>query len=224
MGKEKNNNQSPDYHTVLPLGDNSFAGEGLIVEKKSKFFASVWEVSTEDEVRDILALEKKKYPDARHYCYAYVIGEARSQVRAADDGEPQGTAGKPILEVIKGYDLTNTCIIVTRIFGGVLLGTGGLTRAYSDAAKEAMKNTEIVKVVLGKKIIISVDYSMSESLKYFLEKENVFLEKIDYSSDVSFSVGVRLDRVDDFVNNVTNMCAGKALIQVLSETKIKEKE
>ncbi|MCR5586799.1 MAG: YigZ family protein [Lachnospiraceae bacterium] len=212
---------APDRNAYLACGAG-FAGEGEIVEKKSRFIASVWQVEEEEQVRSLLAVEKKKYPDARHYCYAYVIGKNKDFVRAADDGEPQGTAGKPILEVIDKNNLINTCIIVTRIFGGVLLGTGGLSRAYSDAAKAGLDDSEVVKLIPGKELLISVDYSMSEKIKYFLEKENVRIDNIDYGQDVKITALVSDAKFDGILNRVSELTASKAETEVVSELDIVE--
>ncbi len=114
-------------------------GEGEVIEKKSRFIAIAAPVQSEEEATAFVESIRKKYWDARHHCYAYILGEKKEIRRMSDDGEPTGTAGKPILDLIEGGDLTNTIIVVTRYFGGTLLGTGGLARAYSSAARAARR-------------------------------------------------------------------------------------
>ena len=130
-------------------------GTGEIVEKKSRFIADVMPVSSEDEAQAFIADIKKKYWDARHHCFAYVIGDRHELARFSDDGEPGGTAGKPMLDVLMGEDIHNVAVVVTRYFGGTLLGTGGLVRAYSGATKEGLAHSQIISRIRG--IKLSVD-------------------------------------------------------------------
>ena len=134
-------------------------GAGEIVEKKSRFIAEAYPVAGEEEAFAHLEEVKKRYWDARHHCWAYVTGRNPGQERMSDDGEPAGTAGKPILEVIRGRELTDIFIVVTRYFGGTLLGTGGLVRAYTSAAAEALAHTEIITRIHGLKLKVTTDYT-----------------------------------------------------------------
>ena len=127
-------------------------GQGEIVEKKSRFIATIEPVSTEEEAAAFIELTKKKYWDARHNCTAMIIGRHGEITRCSDDGEPSGTAGRPMLEVLTGEGLHNIVVVVTRYFGGTLLGTGGLVRAYSQAVKEGLCNCEIGILAEGKNI------------------------------------------------------------------------
>ena len=136
------------YHTVYT------EGTGEIVEKKSRFIAEVFPVSNEEEAFAHLEEIRKKHWDARHHCWAYVIGRNPAAERMSDDGEPAGTAGKPILEVLRGKKLTDVFVVVTRYFGGTLLGTGGLVRAYTSAAAEALAHTVIITKIHGFKLKI----------------------------------------------------------------------
>ena len=133
--------------------------EGIYEEKKSQFIAKVYPVNNEEQVVKYIEAAKKKYWDARHNCHAFVIGDNNEITRCSDDGEPSGTAGKPILEVIMRSGLHNCLIIVTRYFGGTLLGTGGLVRAYTQSAKEAVSNSILAKRVPGEKYIVTTDYN-----------------------------------------------------------------
>ena len=147
-------------------------GEALIVEKKSKFIATVQKVASQEEADSKLQLLRKKYYDATHNCFAYQIGERNEIQRFSDDGEPQGTAGKPILDVLKGEDIKNTLICVTRYFGGTLLGTGGLVRAYGRAAKEGLLAAGIVEKKQITLFTITTDYSLSGKVQYLLNEKN----------------------------------------------------
>ena len=132
-------------------------GEGEVVEKKSRFIASTKPVSSEEEAMAFVEEIRKKYWDARHHCYAYVIGNRGQLCRCSDDGEPAQTAGRPMLDVLLGEEIRNVCVVVTRYFGGTLLGTGGLVRAYSAAVKEGLKESVTVKKQLGRKIKMVTD-------------------------------------------------------------------
>ena len=144
-----------------------------IVEKKSRFIADIFSVSSEEEALQILEKVKKKYWDARHHCWAYAIGDEQVQERCSDDGEPSGTAGKPILEVIRGNEIHNVLIVVTRYFGGTLLGTGGLVRAYTQAAQEGIASSTIVTKIQGYKVKIQTDYTTLGKIQYLLGQKGV---------------------------------------------------
>ncbi len=131
----------------------------LFRSKKSRFIANVVPVSSEEEAEEFIESMKKKYWDARHNCYAYIIGERGEIKRFSDDGEPGGTAGKPILEVLAGEGITNAAIVVTRYFGGTLLGTGGLVRAYGAAAKEGLSASAVINKIPGMRLSITTDYT-----------------------------------------------------------------
>ena len=146
------------------------SGEGLYREKGSKFIAFAYRVGSVDEVREVLATVRKKYYDARHVCYAYMLGAARSEFRANDDGEPSGTAGRPILGQINSRNLTDVLVIVVRYFGGVLLGTGGLIVAYKQAAADALNNAELVEKQVEEVLTIVFEYrQMNEVMKCIRE-------------------------------------------------------
>ena len=140
-------------------------GTGEIVEKKSRFIGGSYIVESVEDAEKKIAEVSKKYWDARHNCYAYVIGKNSENTRCSDNGEPSGTAGKPILEVITGAGLTNTLVIVTRYFGGVLLGTGGLVRAYTQAAQAAIAASETGEMVYARQLTIEVAYNMINNVK-----------------------------------------------------------
>lgn len=134
--------------------------EGYITERKSRFISYVIPVKTEDEVKEILEEYRKEYHNARHVCWAYMLGETRDNFRANDDGEPSGTAGRPILGQINSFELTNVLVIVVRYFGGTLLGTGGLIRAYKEAAEAAIENAKIVEKTIDNTFVLNFEYPL----------------------------------------------------------------
>lgn len=173
-------------------------GEALVVEKKSKFIATVYKVETPEEADAYMAQLRKKYYDATHNCFAYQIGEKNEYQKSSDDGEPQGTAGKPILDVLKGEEIKNTLICVTRYFGGTLLGTGGLVRAYGKAAKEALIAAGIVEKRRIKLYDLQMPYTLVGKVQYLLgEKQYVIRESI-YLEDVTFRVEVLVSEGESF--------------------------
>ena len=141
----------PEYRTIYQ------GGEDEIVEKKSRFIASVIPVENEEEALEFIEKTKKQYWDARHNCFAYVIGERGQLQRCSDDGEPNGTAGKPMLDVLLGNELRNVAVVVTRYFGGTLLGTGGLVRAYSQAVKAGLQASVVIQYILAQRELKILD-------------------------------------------------------------------
>ena len=151
-----------------------------IVEKKSRFIAYVRPVNTEEEATSFIDEIKKKHWDARHNCSAFVIGKNNELTRCSDDGEPSGTAGKPMLEVLLGQGLHNVAVVVTRYFGGVLLGTGGLVRAYQAAVKEGILASKILEKFSGAMYKVETDYNGIGKIQYILAKENINTLGVDY--------------------------------------------
>lgn len=183
---------------------------GEIVEKKSRFIATAMHVESEEEAINYIDAFKKKYWDARHNCYAFILGMGSETMRFSDDGEPSGTAGKPILEVLKGRELTNTLVIVTRYFGGVLLGTGGLVRAYTDSTVAALDNAQLKTMCLMKEVSIAVDYSSIGKLKYILANEGIDIVDEQYTDTVTVKTAIRTGDVAGIIKKVTDATSGKA--------------
>ena len=183
------------------------AGESEYAEKRSRFLGHVRLVESEDEARAFVAEMKKKYYDARHNCFAYIVRDG-GVVRYGDDGEPQGTAGQPILAVLNGAELTNVCCTVTRYFGGVLLGTGGLVRAYTAAAKAALENAGICRMARWQSFRIPCPYPMYERVRRLLEEREAVVASTDYGADVSIAVFVRADRAEAFEEALRELSAG----------------
>lgn len=188
-------------------------GTGEIVEKKSRFIANVRPVQTEDEALAFIEEMKKKYWDARHNCSAYILGERQEQMRCSDDGEPSQTAGKPMMDVLAGAGLTNTAVVVTRYFGGTLLGTGGLVRAYSAAVQEGLKNSRIITKYWGTELLVGTDYNGIGKLQYLFGQRQIPLLDAEYAEKVQFTVLVPISRVQEIRKAVTEATSGQAAVE-----------
>ncbi len=189
-------------------------GSGEIVEKKSRFIATLEKIETEEEALAFIARIKKQYWDARHNCYAYVIGERGELERFSDDGEPGGPAGKPILEVIKGEELRNTLIVVTRYFGGTLLGTGGLVRAYSAAAKAGIASSVIITRIPGIKLHITTEYTGLGKIQYILGQRGITTLDSVYTDKVELEVLTAEAEAEAVKAELTEGTNGQAIIEI----------
>lgn len=181
--------------------------EAMIIEKKSKFIATVYKVESPIEAENYLVQLRKKYYDATHNCFAYQIGENNEFQKASDDGEPQGTAGKPILEVLKGEEIKNTLICVTRYFGGTLLGTGGLVRAYGKAAKEGLLAAGMIEKRKIYLYNLKMPYTLVGKVQYLLGEKGYVIRTSTYLADVEFEVEVLIKESEIFeqwLNEKTN--------------------
>ena len=188
-------------------------GQAEIVEKKSRFIANVKPIVSESDAVSYIESIKKEYWNARHNCYAYQLGENNQLQRYSDDGEPGGTAGMPILDVLRGRDIKNTIIVVTRYFGGTLLGTGGLVRAYSSAAKAGIEAAGLIECSLNTEVHITVDYTLSGKVQYeVLNKEHIIKDTL-YTDKVEFIVQVNKALTDSFIEDITNITSGNAVIE-----------
>lgn len=155
-----------------------------LVEKKSKFIANLFYVESIDEAEKIISETKKKYFDARHNCIAYRIIEDRIIEKSSDDGEPSGTAGAPMLNILQKNNLVNVLIIVTRYFGGILLGTGGLVRAYSNSLLKAIESSIMLQKCYGEELEITLDYNESENFKYYCKKNKINIVDMKYAEKI----------------------------------------
>ncbi|MCB6414426.1 YigZ family protein [Faecalimonas umbilicata] len=171
-----------NYRTVYQ------GGEGEIVEKKSRFIATVIPAAEEEEALAFIEAMNKKYWNATHNCFAYVIGERNEIQRCSDDGEPSGTAGKPMLDVLLGEELHNTAVVVTRYFGGTLLGTGGLVRAYSSAVKAGLASSVIITKKQGIKLEITTEYTGLGKIQYILAEKGMTVLDTLYTDKVEMTV------------------------------------
>ena len=162
-----------------------------IIEKKSRFIANLFYVETPQEAEDKIKQVKKKYYDAKHNCFAYItLNGNEIQKKCSDDGEPSGTAGAPMLEILEKQSIYNVAVIVTRYFGGILLGTGGLVRAYSDSLKEAIKKSTLVEQEPGYEAEIKLPYADFEKFKYYCNKNNINIINSEYSDFIICKIEV----------------------------------
>ena len=189
--------------------------EAEIVEKKSRFIATIEPVNSEAEAVSFIERMKKKYWDAKHNCSAFVIGEKAELTRCSDDGEPSGTAGRPMLEVLLGSEVRNIAVVVTRYFGGVLLGTGGLVRAYQSAVKEALELCQPGDVVYGIRERIDTDYPGAGKIQYLLGEQKIKVLSSEYGEKVAFEVFLPIEQAEKILAAITETTAGKALFTEL---------
>lgn len=185
-------------------------GEGELIEKKSRFIATVRPVESEEEALAFIAAMKKKYWNATHNCSAFVIGENQQMQRCSDDGEPQGTAGRPMLDVLLGEDVHNVAVVVTRYFGGTLLGTGGLVRAYSRAVQEGLKASRIIEKKTGALLSIRTDYNGIGKIQYLLGQRGLTITNSEYTDIVVIETLVPEDQVKELREAVTEATNGRA--------------
>lgn len=188
----------------------------MIVEKKSKFIASVSPAKNEEEALEFLQTIRSKYPDATHNVYAYIIDE-NNIFRYSDDGEPGGTAGMPVLDTIRKEGLVDVVVVVTRYFGGTLLGTGGLVHAYGAAAKQGLIEAQIVTRSLCNIISVVVDYTLVGKMQHMIATKNLILEDTTYGNDVTFYVCCKIEDSEEFIKDVTNLTNARAVCNVIEK-------
>ena len=190
-----------------------------IVEKKSKFIANIYYVETVEEAENKIKETKKKYHDARHNCSCYrVLEEGKIVEKQSDDGEPSGTAGGPMLNILQKRDVVNVVVIVTRYFGGILLGTGGLVRAYSDATQKAIDSAEKSKIILGVEYEVKVDYSNLEKLKYYARTNNINIINTEFQNEIVCTLQISNENESIFLEDVN-----KQNLTIIEYKKICEK-
>ncbi len=191
--------------------------EAEISEKKSRFIATIAPVSSADAAVNFIKEVKKKNWDAKHHCSAYIIGTDQQIIHSSDDGEPQGTAGKPILSVLSNRKLYNVVCVVTRYFGGVLLGTGGLVRAYSGAVEECLSNAVLKEMVMSSRIHIEVSYTDSGKLQYLFAQNNVIIISTDYTDKVTFEILVPVLSEETILKQITEATQNRASVNIINK-------
>lgn len=189
-------------------------GCGEYVEKKSRFIATLRPVKSEEEAVRFIEEMKKKYWDARHNCSAFVLGSRGEITRCSDDGEPSGTAGRPMLEVLTGEGLSDVAAVVTRYFGGVLLGTGGLVRAYTKALQEGIAASKTATLRFGARVLLETDYAGVGKIQYILAKEGIQIEASQYTDRVTFQVFILQEDKERVLKEITEATAAKCRIEV----------
>lgn len=195
------------YRTVY------IGAEAEIVEKKSRFIATVQPVKSEEEAVAFIESMRKKYWDARHNCFAYVIGDHFQIHRFSDDGEPGGTAGKPMLDVLIGEEIHDALVVVTRYFGGTLLGTGGLVRAYQSATKAGLEASIVIEKLWGCKLKISTDYTGLGKIQYLLAQRNLSILNTEYTDYVNMEVLCPMKSLEIIKAEITEGTNGQARIE-----------
>ena len=187
-------------------------GDSEVVVTKSKFIGLLASASSVSEAEEIITKVRKKYNDARHNCYAYIIMDGDQLIKkSSDDGEPSGTAGRPMLAVMEGASLVNAVCVVTRYFGGVLLGTGGLVRAYTDAASEALADADITPIRKGMYISVKLDYPDEGAARRLFEAEGFDITDTAYTEKVTLTVLGPEEKGGSLVKRITDMTGGKAV-------------
>ncbi len=188
------------------------AGQGEIEEKKSRFIAHTLPVSSEEEAVTFLNKIKKEYWDARHNCHAYTIGKNNECTRCSDDGEPSGTAGRPILDVLLREEIHNCIVVVTRYFGGTLLGTGGLVRAYQAAAQAGLAASTIIEKQFGHKLHVTTDYNGIGKLQYLVAQNQIFTLDTQYTDNVTLDLMIPEEKFMNFCAEITEVTSGRAVM------------
>jgi uncharacterized YigZ family protein len=198
--------------------------ESIFIEKKSKFISYIAHVYTEQEAVDFVNAIKKKHYDASHNCSAFIVGETGDIQRSSDDGEPSGTAGLPILEVLRKESLTNTAIVVTRYFGGIMLGAGGLIRAYTQGCADAVKAAGIMRLQPYGLYEITIDYNMLSKMQYEMSKKEYLISNIQYLDIVILKMLVIPEQSQAFQEDIIQWTNANALIEYIGIETLKVDE
>lgn len=185
-----------------------------VVIQKSRFIGLTYLISDEEELSLCLEDARERYPNATHYCYGAVIGLDGLLQRFSDDGEPSGTAGMPILQVLLQKEIKNVLVVVVRYFGGIKLGAGGLVRAYRRTATEAVNQAGVVKMVLSSRAVVSIDYNLLGSVEHFLHQPGILIQKIDYGENVEIHLMTK-QNWDELTGKITDLCSGNVEIKKL---------
>lgn len=189
------------------------AGNGEFIDKKSRFIAYICNIESEEQAVKIISEIKKKYWDARHNCSAFVIGERQELNRCSDDGEPAQTAGRPMLDVLLREGVTNVAVVVTRYFGGVLLGTGGLVRAYQAATQAGLAASRIIEKLPGQKLMIHTDYNGLGKLQYMFGQQQTAILSTEYAADVALTILVPISQKESLYKEIVEQTNGAAKLE-----------
>lgn len=213
MGSQK------DYKVIYinPEDKEPKIYNGEFTDRKSRFIASIRKVDREEEVFWFLEEIRSKYKEACSHAYAYVIGQNGELFRCNDNGEPSGTAGKPMLDVIQGAGIRGIVAVVSRYYGGTKLGTGGLIRAYTNTVKEALKTCPIATMKFARRILVETDYNGIGKILYFMEQESIQPESTEYMDKVFVKVLLTEEAAQHFIREVTELTAGRSKITVMEE-------
>lgn len=201
----------------ITIKENSY---DEFVEKKSTFITHLVRVTSEEEAREFIQKMKKKHYDATHVCSCYVVGDNNEITRANDDGEPSGTAGAPMLDVLVKNEIKNVCATVIRYFGGTKLGTGGLVRAYGGGVINALKNATLVKRKDALEIRLELDYSLNGKIEYEIEKTNFIVNNLEYTDKIIYTIYVMEEDYDSFQSWIANLTNGQFKILSIHEKQL----
>ena len=190
----------------ITIKENSY---DEFVEKKSTFITHLVRITSEEEAREFIQKMKKKHYDATHVCSCYVVGDNNEITRANDDGEPSGTAGAPMLDVLVKNEIKNVCATVIRYFGGTKLGTGGLVRAYGGSVINALKNATLVERKDALEIRLELDYSLNGKIEYEIEKTNFIVNNLEYTDKIIYTIYVMEEDYDSFQSWIANLTNGQ---------------
>jgi len=196
-------------------------GEASFVERKSRFISYAMPVTTEEKAIEFLNTIRKKHYDATHNCYAYILGENAEIQRSSDDGEPSGTAGVPILEILRKEGLTNTIVVVTRYFGGILLGAGGLIRAYAEGAKLAVSAAGIIEVKKFSFFAVQIDYSYLGKIQHEAMKKDYIILDTSYTDMVQITFLIPPESKDNLIDDINNWTNGNVLVEHIKDDMVK---
>jgi len=191
--------------------------ESEIVVKNSRFIAEIFPVTTQSEARELLKEQKQKYFDARHVVHAFVIGKQAEILGMSDDGEPSGTAGRPVLDILKGQNCTNCMITITRYFGGILLGTGGLVKAYGDAARSVIAKMEVEELVEKNAFSFSVPYDCYDTIKYHLQQFHIDSLQEEFTDKVCLSGKIFKNEFLCLQQKINDLTNGKVIVEEIQE-------
>ncbi len=211
-----------DYKIIY--GDKEDVYSDEIVEKKSRFIAYIKKVETEQEAVEFINSIKKKHYDATHNCSAFVIGKNKELMRSNDDGEPSSTAGKPMLDVLLGSGIVNIAAVVTRYFGKIKLGQGGLCRAYTDATKAGLAKCQVATMSLGKRVTIKTDYNTIGKILRELEQRGLGQEHSEYTDVIILTIIIPVNEVDELRDKIIELSAGKSQVEVVDEVYFEKRE
>ena len=196
----------------ITIKENSY---DEFVEKKSTFITHLVRVTSEEEAREFIQKMKKKHYDASHVCSCYVVGDNNEITRANDDGEPSGTAGAPMLDVLVKNEIKNVCATVIRYFGGTKLGTGGLVRAYGGGVINALKNATLVERKDALEIRLELDYSLNGKIEYEIEKTNFIVNNLEYTDKIIYTIYVMEEDYDSFQSWIANLTNGQFILFII---------
>ena len=204
-------------------------GEGQIVEKKSRFIGEIKRATSPEEALELVEAVRKKYFDAKHVCFAYVCGMDGRLERYCDDGEPQGTAGQPLLNLLKSGDITDSVLIVTRYFGGVLLGPGGLVRAYTSAGEAAIRNARLAEIATGTEVRLSFPFKDESTVRRLCRNltdngASIEIKDVEYQNECNMNILCRNEDYEAFIKNVTDTLSGCVSVEKKDEAVILYKE